>query len=55
MNKKIINFNDKKINKSDFYNKDKKIFNVDDIDANKILVSKKEQYGKYNSSKYFIR
>ena len=54
MKKKIINFNDKKINKSDFYNKDKKIFNIDDIDANKILVSKKEQYGKYNSSKYFI-
>ena len=50
MNKKIINFNDKKINKSDFYNKDKKIFNID-IDANKILVSKKEQYSKYNSSK----
>ena len=44
----------KKVNKSDFYNKDKKIFNIDDIDANKILVSKKEQYGKYNSSKYFI-
>ena len=54
VNKKIINFNDKKINKSDFYNKDKKIFNIDDIDANKILVSKKEQYGKYNSFKYFI-
>ena len=53
MNKKIINFNDKKINKSDFYNKNKKIFNID-IDANKILVSKKEQYSKYNSSKYFI-
>ena len=29
MNKKIINFNDKKINKSDFYNKNKKIFNID--------------------------
>ena len=54
MNKKIINFNDKKINKSDFYNKDKKIFNIDDIDVNKILVSKKEQYGKHNSFKYFI-
>ena len=53
MNKKIINFNDKKINKSNFYNKHKKIFNIDDINANKILVSKKEQYGKYNSSKYF--
>ena len=24
------------------------------IDVNKILVSKKDQYGKYNSSKYFI-
>ena len=34
--------------------KAKKIFNIDDIDINKILVSKKEQYGKYNSSKYFI-
>ena len=27
---------------------------MDDIDVNKILVSKKEQYSKYNSSKYFI-
>ena len=41
--------------KSDFYNnKDKKIFNIDDVDVNKIVVSKKEQYGKYNSFKYFI-
>ena len=40
MNKKIINFNDEKIKKSDFYNKDKKILNIDDIDANKIFVSK---------------
>ena len=54
MNKKIIKLNDKKINKNEFYLKDKKIFNIDDINANKILVSKKEQYGKYNSSKYFI-
>ena len=30
------------------------MFNIDDIDVNKILVSKKEQYGKYNSFKYFI-
>ena len=44
----------KKSTKNDFYNKNKKIFNIDDIDVNKILVSKKEQYGKYNSSKYFI-
>ena len=39
--------------KSDFY-KNKKIFNIDDIDVNKILVSKKEPYGKNNSFKYFI-
>ena len=49
-----INFNDKKIKKSDFYNKNIYIFNINDIDANKILVSKKEKYGKYNSFKYFI-
>ena len=55
MNGKNINFNNKNIKKRDFYNKDKKIYNVDDIDVNKILVSKKEQYGKYNSSRYFIR
>ena len=54
MSTSSINFNDKKINKMDFYNKDKKIFNLDYIDANKILVSRKEQYGKYNSFKYFI-
>ena len=54
MNRKSINFNDKKIKESDFYNKNKKIFNIDDIDINKILVSKKERYSKYNSSKYFI-
>ena len=54
MNGKNINFNDKNIEKSNFYNKNKKIFNIDDIDVNKILVSKDEQYGKYNSFKYFI-
>ena len=32
----------------------KKISSIDDIDVNKILVSKKEQYGKCNSFKYFI-
>ena len=53
MNGKNINFDNKKIKKTEFY-KNKKIFNIDDIDVNKILVSKKEQYGKYNSFKYFI-
>ena len=41
MNVKNINFNNENIKKSDFYNKNKKIFNIDDIDANNILVSKK--------------
>ena len=54
MNGKSINFGKKNIKKSDFYNKNKKLFNTDDTDVNKILVSKKEQYGKYNSFKYFI-
>ena len=54
MNRNSIDFNNKNIKKSEFYNKDIKIFNIDDIDVNNILVSKKEQYGKYNSSKYFI-
>ena len=41
MNGKSINFDNKNIKKSDFYNKNKKIFNIDDIDVNKILFSKK--------------
>ena len=49
MSGRSINFDDKKIKKSDFYKKkNKKIFNIDDIDVNKILVSKKEAYGKNN-------
>ena len=51
MSKSSTSFNDKK--KKDFY-KDKKTFNIDNIDVNKILVSKKETYGEYNSFKYFI-
>ena len=31
-----------------------KPFNIDDINVNNILLSKKEQYGKYSSFKYFI-
>ena len=46
MNRKNINFDNKNIKKSDFYNKNKKIFNIDDIDVNKILISKKEQFHK---------
>ena len=56
MSGKSINFgNKKKKKKKNFYkNKNKKIFNINDIDVNKILVSKKETYGKDNSSRYFI-
>ena len=53
MNGNSINFDDKKNQKSDLYNKNNKIFNIDDV--NKIFVSKKENYGKYNSFKHFIR
>ena len=54
VNKNNINFDNKKIKKSNFYNKKtKKIFNINKIDVNNILVSKKK-YGKYNSFKYFI-
>ena len=37
-----INFDNNKIKTSDFYNKNKKIFNRDDTNVNKILVSKRE-------------
>ena len=48
MSEKSINFDDKKINKSSFY-KNKKLFSWNDIDVNKILVSKKESYDTKNS------
>ena len=61
MSGNCINFDDKKIKKSDFYKKKNNVddidididididdINIDDIDANKI-VSKKETYDKYNS------
>ena len=49
MSAKTINFGDKKINK-DFYN-NKKQFNTEDIDINKILISKPETY-ENNMRKY---
>ena len=53
MRGKNINFNNKKKKKkSDFY-KNKKAFQIDYIDVDKILVSKKEPYGTKNSLKYF--
>ena len=53
MSEKNTNFSDKKIRKSDFY-KNKKINNIEDINVDNILVSKKEPYGTKNSFKYFI-
>ena len=53
MNGKNVNFGDKKTKKSNFY-KNKKVIKIDDIDVNKILVSKEERYGSKNSVKYFI-
>ena len=43
----------KKIKTSNFY-KNKKVFQSDCIDVNKVLVSKKKPYGTKNSFKYFI-
>ena len=54
MSGKNINFNDKKIRKSTFYKNKKINNNIEDIDVNNILVSKKESYGNKNSFKYFI-
>ena len=53
MSGKSIKFDDKKIDKSNFY-KNKKLFSLNDIDVNKILVSRKESYGTKNLLKYFI-
>ena len=53
MSEKNISFNDKKIQKSEFY-RNKKVTSIEDIDVNKILVSEKEPYGTKNSIKYFI-
>ena len=53
MSGKSVSFNDKKIKRSDFY-KNKKVFQIDNTEANKTLVSKEKPYGTQNSFKYFI-
>ena len=53
MSGKNIIFNNKKINKSNFY-KNRRLFKIDDIDIDKIPVSKKEPYDKESSLKFFI-
>ena len=49
MSGKNIVFDDKKIN----YYKNQKLFNIDEISVDKILVSKRELYGKKGSLKCF--
>ena len=51
MSGKSIKFDDKKINKSSFY-KNKKLLSLNDIDVNKILVSKKESYSAKKFDRY---
>ena len=53
MSGKNIIFDDRKINRSHFY-RNKTLFNVEDIDVNKILISKKEPYGKKSSSNILL-
>ena len=53
MDRKVIDFGDRQINKKDFYN-NKKQFKIKDIDINKILVSEPESYGNKNAKKYII-
>ena len=48
-----ISFDNKKIKKSGFC-RSKTIFNINNIDVNNVLVSKKEKYGKYNSFQHFV-
>ena len=50
---KEYKFGDKKIKKSNFY-KNKKVTKIDDIDVNKILISKEEPCSTKNSFEYFI-
>ena len=45
---------EKKRSKKVIFYKNEKVFKIDGIDVDKILVSKKEPYGTENSIKYFI-
>ena len=41
-------------NKKKYFNKNKKVAKIDDVDVNIILVFKEEPYGTKNPFKYFI-
>ena len=51
MSGKSVNFGD---HFGDNFYKNKKVTKIDDIDVNKISVSKEESYGTKNAFKYFI-
>ena len=51
MSGKSLVFNDKKINN---FCENKKLFKIDDIDKNKILISKRKLYHRKKAFKYFI-
>ena len=53
MRGKSVDFGDKNIKKKTFLQKHK-LFQIDEIDANKILSPKIESYGTKKSFKYFI-
>ena len=53
MNDLIIIFDNKKIKKNIFY-RSRKPFDLNDIDVNRIVISKEVVYGTKNSLKYFI-
>ena len=53
MSGESIIFDDKKIKKCNFH-KNNKLFKIDDIDVDKILVTKKESCDTNTSFKYFI-
>ena len=53
MNGPSINFDDKKMKRNIFY-RSRKPFSVNDIDVNKIVISKEVVYGTKNLLKYFI-
>ena len=53
MSGKNIILNNEKNNESNFY-KNKKLSKIDGIDANKILISKKEPYGTKSSLHFLL-
>ena len=49
MSEKSIKFDNKKISNSEFYEYKKRFDNKDEVDVDKLLISKKESYGTNKS------